>query len=301
MNRICRLALAAGLVAAMGFGPARQEKIKLLIIDGQNNHDWVATTSALKASLAKAGRFEVDVSTSPPAKSGADAWSAWRPSLSKYAVLVLNYNGEEWPGEVKAAFVKYVEGGGGAVSVHAANNAFAGWPEYNKMIGLGWRDAGYGDRVTLDDAGKPVRTPKGEGPGAGHGPQHEFVVTVRAPDHPIMKGIPARWLHGKDELYHGQRGPAQNMTILDSAYADKAKGGTGTNEPITWFIPYGKGKVVTTVLGHHMKGQADLDALHCVGFQTILARSAEWVATGKVTIPVPSNFPAADKTSIAAP
>ena len=36
----------------------------------------------------------------------------------------------------------------------------------------------------------------------------------------------------------------------------------------------------------------------CVGFQTTFARGTEWAATGKVTIPVPSDFPGPDKVSV---
>jgi len=36
----------------------------------------------------------------------------------------------------------------------------------------------------------------------------------------------------------------------------------------------------------------------CVGFRTVLQHSVEWVATDKVTIPRPKNFPAADKPSV---
>ncbi len=43
------------------------DKIKVLIIDGQNNHQWVTTTPLLKEILDDTGRFVVDVSTSPPA------------------------------------------------------------------------------------------------------------------------------------------------------------------------------------------------------------------------------------------
>ena len=53
------------------------------------------------------------------------AWTKWRPKFGDYAAIVSNYNGEEWPDEVKKAFVGYVRNGGGFVSVHAANNAFA--------------------------------------------------------------------------------------------------------------------------------------------------------------------------------
>src|SRR6478735_10936418 len=44
-----------------------KEKLRALIIDGQNNHDWKATTPLLKKALEASGRFKVDVATSPPA------------------------------------------------------------------------------------------------------------------------------------------------------------------------------------------------------------------------------------------
>jgi hypothetical protein len=49
---------------------------------------------------------------------------------------------------------------------------------------------------------------------------------------------------------------------------------------------------VTNVLGHE-NGKS----LQCVGFVTLMNRSVEWLATGKVTLPVPDNFPTADKVS----
>ena len=85
------------------------------------------------------------------------------------------------------------------------------------------------------------------------------------------------------------------MHILATAYSAKDKGGTGTNEPMAWVIPYGKGRVFTTVLGHVMAG--DTGAIQCVGFQTLVARGAEWAATGKVTLPVPKDFPGSTGTA----
>lgn len=273
--------------------PPADEKIKLLIIDGQNNHNYKAMTPYMKASLEKTGRFTVEVATTPDAKAPKEAWEKFRPDFKAYAVILSNYNGQRWPAEVEKAFVQYISDGGTACIVHAANNAFPGWKEYDEMIGLGWRDAKYGERLYLDDEGKEVRQPAGKGPGAGHGSQHAYTMIVRQKDHPVMKDIPEKWMHAQDELYHGQRGPAKNMTILDSAYSDKAKGGTGVHEPMTWVIPYGKGKVFTTLMGH-VSGN-NIPAIRCVGFQTIVNRGCEWLATGKVTIPVPANFPTADK------
>ncbi|MBI3864819.1 MAG: ThuA domain-containing protein [Planctomycetia bacterium] len=272
------------------------DKLPLLIIDGQNNHAWQAMTPPMKAELEKTGRFTVNVATTPPANSPKEDWQKFRPDFSRYAVVLSNYNGEPWPDEVQTSLAKFVGNGGGLVIIHAANNAFPQWGEWNKMIGLGWRDSNFGDRVTLDDAGRPVRTVKGEGPGAGHGAQHEFVIDVHETEHPVMMGMPEHWMHANDELYHGQRGPAADMHILASALASKDKGGTGAREPMIWWIPHGKGRVFTTVMGH--VGGNDTRAIRCVGFITVMNRGCEWAATGKVTLPVPTNFPGPDATSL---
>ena len=296
--KLNRRLLLVGLLAAV-VGPVSSgtlgatEKLRLLLIDGQNNHKWQATSPILKSFLEKSGRFTVDVATSPPKKSPAGDWDSFRPEFSKYDVVLSNYNGELWPAAVQKSLEKFLGHGGGLVIVHAANNAFPQWVEWNQMIGLGWRKSNnYGDRVTFDDDGKIVRTKKGEGPVAGHGPQHQFSIVVRDRSHPVTKGMPAEWRHEKDELYHGQRGPALNMHILATAYSSPDNRGTGAHEPMIWWIPYGKGRVFTTVLGH-----ADY-SMRCVGFQTVVSRGAEWAATGKVTLPIPKSFPTQDAISV---
>jgi uncharacterized protein len=274
--------------------------IPVLILDGQNNHDWRRTTARLQQALATTGLFTVTVTTAPEKGSPPQAWEAFRPDFRAVKVVVSNYNGEAWPEPVQRDFLAFVEGGGGAVMVHAANNPFPEWAAFNQMIGLGWRKPDFGDRITIDDAtGAQVRTARGQGVGAGHGPSHVFRIKVRQPDHPIMRGLPPVWMHGKDQLSHGQRGPAANMTVLDSAFSSVQGGGSGEHEPMTWVIPYGKGQVVTTMLGHQWRDQADSDALDCVGFRTVFTRSVQWAATGAVTIPVPPNFPQADQLVIA--
>lgn len=301
------------LLALLLPGAAPQDKIRLLIVDGQNNHDYRKMTPFMKEQLEKSGLFTVDVSTTPPAapkkklqetpeqaaereKRTAELqeqWKTWRPGFKDYRVVLSNYNGEPWPPEVNAAFEEFVKNGGGFYVVHAANNAFTDWKEYDQMIGLGWRGKDYGARVYYDEAGVLQRLPAGEGKGASHGQQHEFQITVRDPEHPVMKGIPKVWMHAKDELYHFQRGPAERMLILASAFDERSTGGSGVHEPMMWVIPYGRGKVITNVMGHE-NGQS----VQCVGFVTLMLRSCEWLATGKVTVPVPSNFPTEDKPSV---
>ena len=68
---------------------------------------------------------------------------------------------------------------------------------------------------------------------------------------------------------------------------------------MTWVIPYGKGQVVTTMLGHQWRDQPDSDALDCVGFRTVFTRSVQWAATGPSPSRCPANFPGIDRLSIA--
>jgi uncharacterized protein len=299
MGGIFRGPLTLGILVAWALGLGlpgsglAAEKVRVLIVDGQNNHNWRAMTPPIKAELERSGRFTVDVVTTPDRQAKRELWNAFRPDFSQYDVVLSNYNGEMWPEEVRKGLEEYVSKGGGLAIIHAANNAFEEWPAFNKMIGLGWRSARFGDRLTVDETGTVVRTPKGDGPNSSHGPPHEFKVVVRNADHPITRGMPKEWMHAKDELYHGQRGPAENMEILATAYSAKDKGGTGTNEPMIWVIPFGKGRVFTTVMGHVMGD--DSVAIHCNGFRTVLLRGTEWAATGNVTIPIPDNFPTADQ------
>src|SRR5262249_42875258 len=135
LGRLDRVARYASLVLLLSWCATTQAApMKALIIDGQNNHDWKSTTPVLKKILEDTGLFTVDVATSPP--KGGDM-SSFRPEFDGYRVIVSNYNGEPWSKETQDAFVKYVRSGGGFVCVHAADNSFPSWPEYNEMIGIG--------------------------------------------------------------------------------------------------------------------------------------------------------------------
>jgi len=283
----------AVLAVGLWFGgvASAQDKIKALILDGQNNHNWKATTPILKKVLEESGKFSVEVATAPD-KSGDI--SKYRPKFADYKVVISNYNGQDWSAETKKDLVDYVKNGGGFVSVHAANNAFPGWAEYNEIIGVG----GWGGRT--EKSGPYVRLKDGKfvndltpGRGGSHGKQHEFVVVNRNTDHPITKGLPAEWMHNTDELYDRLRGPAKNLTVLATAFADTKTGGSGEHEPMLMVLDYGKGRVFHTTLGH---AEA---AMQCVGFQVTLIRGTEWAATGRVApASLPGDFPKADKVSI---
>lgn len=262
------LLLAARCVAADG-------KLSVVIVDGMNNHDWAAATAAIQTILESSGRFTVDVCTWPKL-----------PVFAHYDAVIDNFNGghtatgTRWPAAAEQALVAYVRGGRGLVVFHAANNAFLDWPEFNQMIGLGWRDPAFGRSIAISPEGRVVTIPQGQGLPPGHGPRHDFEVIVLDKDHPITRGLPPRWRHPSEQLTHGQHGPAEGLTVLTYALSEVSHQG----EPMDWVRNYGKGRVYTTMLGHTWKNEANPN-LEDVHFQELLARGVEWAASGKFTLP----------------
>jgi uncharacterized protein len=281
--------LAIVFVAAGNFSCTQRTELKALIVTGQNNHNWQISSRYLGDILQKSGLFVTEMKISP--EQGKDM-SDFIIDFSPYDLVVLDYNGDSWPEETNNNFVEYVKNGGGVVVYHAADNAFPDWQEFNEIIGLGgWgkRDEASGPYVYIKD-GEVVRD---DSPGGGgtHGAQREFLVHAFQPDHPVMKGLPGKWMHAKDELYANLRGPAQNMEILAWAHSEK----TGKDEPVLMTINYGSGRIFHTVLGH-AGNERFFPAMECAGFITTLQRGAEWAATGKVSQKVPATFPTETKS-----
>ena len=228
------------------------ETLRALIVDGQNNHkNWPETTQMMKKYLEDTGRFTVDVLTTTRAK-GTDP--NFKPEFKSTTSSSRNYNGDAWPKETQATLSNsYMKGGGGFACIHAADNAFPEWPEYNEMIGLGgWggRNEKSGPYVYLDDAGKVVRDDS-KGGGGHHGPQHPFHdhrPRRRAPDH--QAACRASGCTSTTNCTTSSAAPDENMHILATTFADPAKQGTGRHEPMIITLDYGKGRVFHTPMGH---------------------------------------------------
>lgn len=287
-------------------------QIKALIVDGQNNHVvWPKSTIMMRQYLEETGLFEVDIYRSKY------TWKAERekeylplagvgkttdldepksdpdfvPDFNDYDVVISNFGWKAapWPKETQEALEAFMKAGGGLVTVHAADNSFPKWPDYNLMIGLG----GWGDR-TEKDGPYVYYTNEGElmrdntpGKGGSHGPQNNIYITVRE-EHPITKGLPKNWYTQKDECYAKLRGPAENMTILATGKDMSGKAPTDRHEPMLMVIDYYEGRVFHTTLGHEDYSMEGVD------FIITFLRGTEWAATGKVTIPVPDDFPRQD-------
>jgi len=234
------------------------------VLTGANNHDWPWTSKEIAGALTETGRFVVSVENDP---------AKFLPTLAVprskrgVEVLVLDYNGPRWGDAAERAFVDAVKAGLGVVVVHAANNAFVGWKEYEQMVGLLWRD------------------------GAGHGDYHPFDVAITDATHPVTAGMRDLRQH-PDELYHRLvPGAGHDHRVLMTAFSDPARKGTGQAEPMVTAGSFGKGRVFHTTLGHTWP---DVPASRATWadpqLRLLVARGAEWAATGAVTLsPVPLN------------
>ncbi|KAA5826367.1 ThuA domain-containing protein [Algibacter amylolyticus] len=292
-------------------------KIKVLIVDGQNNHTvWPKSTIMMKQYLEETGLFTVDIARTKYLNNSEEnkSWLGYAnvpegiegkpktdpdfsPKFSKYDVVISNFGwrAASWPEKTKLAFEKYIEKGGGFVSVHAADNSFPEWAAYNEMIAIG----GWGGRTEKDgpylyvDKDNKVKRDYSPGKGGTHGKREAFPITIFDTEHPITKGMPKVWMHAPDECYAFLRGPAKNVAILATAVSTKKKPELEQKEPVALVVKYGKGRVFHTPLGH------DTTSFECVGFITLLKRGVEWAATNKVTqTELPEDFPTAEKTSL---
>ena len=253
------LAVAVTLTRADRADAADQSpKLRVLIFSGLNNHDLRSTTPVIKKTLEDCPRFgTVDVTDDPVGGDPA--------KLAGYDVIVNNWTPypdtrRTWPAKMETAFLDFVRKGGGFVVFHASSCSFQVWPEFQQLVGMTW---------------KANHT--------AHGDYHTFQVAVEDREHPIAQGLAA--FYTTDELYHNMvQMTDQPPHVVFKAFSAKDKGGTGKFEPVLVCTHLGQGRGVNLVLGHDAAAMG-------VGFKTLLLRSAEWAATGKVTIPPPENWP----------
>lgn len=250
----------------------------------------------MKQTLENSGSFTVDIAISP--EKGQDM-SSFIIDFTPYKLVILDYNGDVWPEETQKRFVEYAKKGGGIVIYHAANNAFPLWKEYNEITALGgWENRNETSGPWAYWKNDELIKDESPGNGGSHGSQHEFVLTARDTQHPIMRGLPKKWKHTKDELYDRMRGPGNIKSVLYTAFSDESVNGSGREEPLIFTVDYGKARIFHTMLGHAGNSMEDNIAMQCTGFQVTLLRGCEWAATGKVKLPVPTDFPTAESTSV---
>ncbi len=297
-----QLLILAGLLC-MAFSCQKESAYTALIITGQGNENWQESSVILKKLLDQTNLFSAQITRTP--RAGGDM-ASFNPDFNNYNVVVLDYNGDPWSDETRRSFVEYVSNGGGVVIYRESNQAFPEWKEYNEITGLG----GGGNRSEKDgpyvfhrsltnmfiDYDFELMVDSTPGPAGAITDKHMFEVRAKKLDHPVIKGLPLRWLHGNDVLYSRLRGPARNMEILAAAYSDPEQGGSDRHEPVLFTVRYGKGRIFHTVLGIAEEGGGS--AMECAGFIATFQRGAEWAASGLVTQAIPFDFPTAAFVSL---
>jgi len=251
-----RLILAVFLVPLATSAAPDEPPIRVLLVAGNDAHkwhNWEKTTPAIKAALERDPRVRVDVVT--------DVEELGKRDLGQYAVLVQNYVNWHDPTPLgdksKAAFLAFLDKGGGLVVVHFANGAFhhslpkgkeSDWPDYRKVVRRVWNHEAR--------EGKPA---------SGHDAFGRFTVRVTEADHPITRGL--RAFEVNDELYFHQDGTEEIVPLI--AAESKV---TKKLEPLAWTSTYGKGRVFQTLLGHSEKTYDAPEACE------VLRRAVVWAA-----------------------
>src|ERR1700750_1144479 len=101
MRKVLFAAIALiGSISAL----SAEDPIRVLIVDGRNNHDWRNTTAQLASALRSKGIFSVDISTSPtgfpqamparPKSSDATAQADFAAALKRWKDEEAVYNTE---------------------------------------------------------------------------------------------------------------------------------------------------------------------------------------------------------------
>lgn len=197
--------------AVRQFDLFRDGAIRVLILSGQNNHDWRTTTPKLRSILEADGRFRVEVAERP------DRCTV--ETFGRFDVVLGNWNAwgdaaiKSWPAATREAFLDFLRRGGGYVTIHAGSSSFYDWPEYQQIGGMFW---------TLDVT--------------SHGAPHEFPVEFPI-DHPITHGLAT--FRTKDELW-----------LRPGVHPAARVIATGEGQPLAVTTELGRGRGFALLLGH---------------------------------------------------
>ena len=144
---------------------------------------------------------------------------------------------------VRKAILDFADAGKGLLIAHAAMwYNWKDWPIYNKQI------AGGGSR--------------------GHDKYGSFEVTVTAPEHPIMKGVEAKFTLKDERHYYIPDKEAFGIETL-------ATSSVSTSEkvfPSVFIVKHPKARIVGLALGH------DSESHNYVNYQVLLRNSIQWLA-----------------------
>jgi type 1 glutamine amidotransferase len=246
--------LLAGILVGCQNPDSSDQRIRVLILSGRNNHDWEQTTPVLSKIFTEDKRFLVDLTNSP------DTFNF--DYLRPYDVIVSNWNSWpendlRWPRAIEEGLIKYVNGGGGLVFFHASTSVFYQWPEFQDISTAAWVEK------THHSEKRPVR------------------ISIDNQTHPITKGLSDFFIF--DELWIDAK-QKESFQVLGSATKKEPTGEECEKQPAILVSNYGEGRIFHTILGH------DARTLRNSGFRTLITRATEWAASGAVNATIPQEM-----------
>jgi type 1 glutamine amidotransferase len=144
-------------------------------------------------------------------------------NLANYAVVVfLNTTGTVLDDAGKAAFMRYIEGGGGFVGIHSATDTEYEWPWYGQLVGAYFQN---------------------------HPAIQQATVDVVDQQHPSTVDLPLLWVR-TDEWYNFQTNPRGSVHVLAVLDETTYSGGTMGDHPISWCQEFDNGRSWYTAMGH---------------------------------------------------
>ena len=123
----------------------------------------------------------------------------------------------------RAAFQRFVRGGGGYVGIHASSNAELDWPWYGDLMGARFEQ---------------------------HPKVQTGTVLVEDSTHLSTKCLPAKWIR-PDEWYNFKSRPAADFRVLLTVDEKSYEGGRmGEKHPLAWYHEFEGGRAWYSALGH---------------------------------------------------
>jgi len=229
----CLLALATaaeGRRSTVQPTPAAPRAIRALYVTGGGFHEFVKQEAIVPPAVARYANVQWTIDhtagTSTEMLIERHKDTAWTKDFDVvlYNMSFSHVVDVEWIERLAAA---HRDSGVGAVILHGAVHS------YRRSTSRAW----------------------GELMGAfsmRHDSQRPLTVEIVAKNHPIMRGVPDRWVTTSEELYELER-VWPTMTPLAQSYSVESK----KTYPLMWTNTHGKAKVFVTSLGHNTEMIAD--------------------------------------------
>ena len=228
------LAVLAGLNTTASAAPAERRVLvytKNEVRKGLYVHNNIPASVAAIKKLGAENQFAVDVSDDPGVFTDEN--------LKRYKALVFdNTNNEIFANEEqKAAFQRYIRGGGGFVGIHSATGSMRQWPWFWSVVG-----------------GKFSR----------HAKMQQFTVKVKDPKDISTAHLPATF-EWEDEFYYVDNMPkglhvllAGDLVKLNDPGKETYPGKKfGDEFPLAWRHQPEGGRAWYTALGHKPEHYSD--------------------------------------------